>query len=107
LFRLQHLFLLDFVLDLLNLLDVVLLSVNFLAAAIDDPTLVNFDLLTFSEFFVLVANHVQLVYVLFQLYAFGVEGVIITDDTELYKMAVLRAWLLGVKLIHLFCDDTR
>ena len=102
-----NLFLPDFFLNLLNLLDVVLLSIYFFAETVtnvDDPALVNFYLLAFTKLLVLVSDNVKLVDVLFKFHTLLIKRIVITNNTELYEMAVFIAGLLGVKLLHLFGD---
>jgi hypothetical protein len=102
---LPNLFLPDFFLNLLNLLDVVLLSIYFFAKTVtnvDDPALVNFYLLAFTKLLVLVSDNVKLVDVLFKFHTLLIKRIVITNNTELYEMAVFIAGLLGVKLLHLF-----
>ena len=99
------LFLADLFLNLLNLLDVVLLGIYLFAetvANVDDPALVNFYLLAFTKLLVLVSDNVKLVDALFKFHALLIKRIVITNNTELYKMAVFRAGLLGVELLHLF-----
>ena len=103
-----NLFLPDFFLNLLNLLNVVLLSIYFFAKTVtnvDDPALVNFYLLAFTKLLVLVSDNVKLVDVLFKFHTLLIKRIVITNNTELYEMAVFIAGFLGVELLHLFGDN--
>ena len=75
----------DVLLDLINFLDVIVVTIDYRAAAQADHTFVNFHGLALAERFVLLADKVKLVNVLLKLNALVIQRIVVPDHPELDK----------------------